>query len=147
MLSSATADTTDTACAKCGKAELDDVKLKRCTACKLVKYCCRDCQVAHRPKHKKACKKRAAELFDEELFNDDLPESPECPICMLPLPSDPRLSVFRECCGKSLCLGCVYAQLNENTMNGKQDMGTCAFCRTPDPKSNEDGLDRIKRGV
>ena len=49
-------------CASCGKAEIDDIKLKKCTACKLVKYCSVECQKNHRKQHKKACKKRAAEL-------------------------------------------------------------------------------------
>ena len=32
----------DEACANCGKAAVDDVKLKKC-ACKLVKYCSVEC--------------------------------------------------------------------------------------------------------
>jgi len=43
-------------CASCGKTGADDVKLKICTACKLVKYCSVECQKNHRPQHKKACK-------------------------------------------------------------------------------------------
>jgi len=50
-------------CANCGKGEEESDNLKTCTACKLVKYCNRDCQIAHRSQHKKACKKRAAELI------------------------------------------------------------------------------------
>ena len=46
-------------CAACGKA---GDNLKACTACHLVKYCNRECQISHRPKHKKECRKRAAEL-------------------------------------------------------------------------------------
>ena len=46
-------------CAACGKA---GDNLKACTACHLVKYCNRDCQKLHWPKHKKECKQRAAEL-------------------------------------------------------------------------------------
>ena len=42
--------------ASCGKAEVDDVKLKKC-ACNLVKYCNLDCQKNHRPHHKKALQK------------------------------------------------------------------------------------------
>ena len=49
-------------CANCGKGEECAGDLKSCTACKMVKYCNRDCQIAHRPQHKKACKKRVAEL-------------------------------------------------------------------------------------
>ena len=135
-------DTADTTCANCGKAELDDVKLKRCTACKMVKYCSCECQVAHRPKHKKACKKRAAELFDEELFKDP-PEREECPICMIPLPFKDDHSVFHECCGKVICKGCVYAKCQEDTRSGKrpEEMGACAFCRAPEFKTDAEAID------
>ena len=55
-------------CAKCGK---EGGSLKSCAACKLVKYCSRDCQIAHRSQHKKECRKRAADdLHDENLFKD-----------------------------------------------------------------------------
>ncbi|EJK55166.1 hypothetical protein THAOC_25129, partial [Thalassiosira oceanica] len=55
------------ACANCGKPKGDGIKLKNCTACRLVKYCGVDCQRAHRKLHKKACKQRVAELKDEQL--------------------------------------------------------------------------------
>ena len=71
-------------CANCGMGEESAGDLKACTACKMVKYCNRDCQIAHRPQHKKACKKRAAELHDEKLFKQPPPKE-DCPICMLPL--------------------------------------------------------------
>eukprot|EP00984_Skeletonema_dohrnii_P017628 scaffold8077_cov98-Skeletonema_dohrnii-CCMP3373.AAC.1 len=60
-------------CASCGISEGDDIKLKTCTACKSARYCSVKCQKEHRPKHKRACKKRAAELHDEMLFKQ--PES------------------------------------------------------------------------
>jgi len=46
-------------CAACGKS---GDNLKTCISCKQVKYCNRECQISHRPKHKKECRKRAAEL-------------------------------------------------------------------------------------
>ena len=73
-------------CANCGKGEEESFKLKACTACKLVKYCSRECQIAHRPQHKKACKKRAAELHDEKLFKQP-PLAEDCPICFIRLPT------------------------------------------------------------
>ena len=82
----------------CGKSEENDIHLKACAACKLVKYCNRDCQIAHRPLHKKACKKRMNELHDEALVKEPPPRE-ECPICMLPLPLSPGESVFQICCG------------------------------------------------
>ena len=147
MLSSM-ADTSETACANCGKAESERSKLKTCNACKLVKYCSRDCQVAHRPKHKKACKKRATELFEEDLFKDP-PESEECPICMIPLPLDPSQSLFHDCCGKFLCMGCAYTKHKEDMRNGKQreEAGACAFCREPPSMTDKEVIDRLERGV
>ena len=49
-----TASSTTTAsslpiCANCGEGEESSGDLKACTACKMVKYCNRDCQIAHRP--------------------------------------------------------------------------------------------------
>ena len=38
-----------------------------------VKYCNRECQIAHRPQHKKECKQRAAELHEEALFKQPPP--------------------------------------------------------------------------
>ena len=62
-------DTNTSTCANCGKGEDSSINLKSCAACKLVKYCSRDCQAAHRPQHKKECKKRAVELHEEKLYN------------------------------------------------------------------------------
>ena len=62
---SSLADTASDICAACGK---EGDSLKACTACKLVKYCNRDCQIAHRKQHKKACKKRAAEYMMKSYF-------------------------------------------------------------------------------
>ena len=33
-----------------------DAHLKRCSACKLIKYCSRNCQITHWPMHKLGCK-------------------------------------------------------------------------------------------
>ena len=81
-------DESDEACANCGKLGSDNVKLKNCTACRLVKYCGVDCQKVHRKQHKKACKQRAAELKDEQLYSQghERPEGDFCPICTLPIP-------------------------------------------------------------
>ena len=42
-----------TSCANCGKGDENGDSLKACTACKMVKYCNRECQIAHRKQHKK----------------------------------------------------------------------------------------------
>ena len=81
-------------CANCGKGEESSVDLKSCTACKMVKYCNRQCQIAHRPQHKKACKKRAKALHNEALVKEPPPQE-ECHICMLRLPVDDQVTFMR----------------------------------------------------
>ena len=127
-------------CANCGKGEENSGDLKSCTACKLVKYCNRECQIAHRPQHKKACKKRAAELHDEKLFNEPPPPE-ECPICMLPPPLCATYTgmTFHSCCGKDICDGCVHT-IEES---GAKDL--CPFCRTPPANSDEEDVKRLKK--
>ena len=88
-------------CASYGIAEVDNIKLKECGACKLVRYCSIECQGEHRPQHKRAYKKRAAELRDEILFKQ--PESShlgDCPICLLSLSLDLETSALMACCTK-----------------------------------------------
>jgi len=135
-------------CASCGVAEVDDVKLKNCTACYLVKYCSIKCQKDHRPKHKRACKKRAAELHDEILLKQ--PESShlgDCPICCIPLPLDLKESSMKGCCSKVICNGCNYAnQVREVEGRLKH---SCPFCRqlAPNSQIESDTLelaDRVK---
>ena len=132
-------------CSNCGTGEESAGDLKSCTACKLVKYCNRDCQIAHRPQHKKACKKRAAELHDEMLFNDPPPRE-ECPICMLPLPIAMHEQSFKSCCGKTICDGCIYAMTIEDIKKGKkkEEIDICAFCRTLRPSSDDEGMKRLQ---
>ena len=74
-------------CANCGKSGSEIVNLKNCNACCLVKYCGVDCQRAHRKQHKKASKKRAADLKDEQLYSkgQERMEEDFCPICTLPI--------------------------------------------------------------
>ena len=120
-------------CANCGKGEESSNGLKACTACKLVKYCNRDCQIAHRPQHKKACKKRAAELHDEKLFKQPPPEYGDCPICMQTLPLLTSGSRYKLCCGKTICSGCIYAN-KKMQLNNKKHLDLCPFCRIPTPQ-------------
>ena len=130
----------DDACANCGKGGEDGVKLKNCTACGLVKYCGVDCQKAHRKQHKKACKIRAAELKDEQLYGQGLerPEGDFCPICTMPIPLPTgEHSGFMACCMKDVCFGCAYAAK-------KRGMSGCPFCRTPYPATDADALAMIR---
>ncbi|EJK67098.1 hypothetical protein THAOC_11912, partial [Thalassiosira oceanica] len=131
-------------CANCGKgSEGGAIKLKNCTACRLVKYCGVDCQKAHRKQHKKACKQRAAELKDERLFSQgrERPEAHFCPICTLPIPLPMnKHSVFMACCMKRICKGCVVAAK-------KRGMLDCVFCRAPLPENDADMLAMVRARV
>jgi len=133
-------------CANCGKGEEKSGNLKACTACKMVKYCNRECQIAHRPKHKKECRRRAAELHDEKLFKQPPPEE-DCPICFQQLPLlNPTGKIYYACCGKRICSGCMYAPVFDNQGN-EVDNKKCPFCRTPHPKTEEEIKKRMKKRV
>ena len=134
-------------CANCGVVSSDTVRLKNCTACRLVKYCGVDCQKAHRKQHKKACKERVAELKDGQLYGQghERPEGDFCPICTLPIPlPTEEHSLFESCCMKRICNGC-------NVAAQKRGMSDCAFCRTPCPDNASDAdilamvLARVKK--
>ncbi|EJK43963.1 hypothetical protein THAOC_37543 [Thalassiosira oceanica] len=123
-------------CAHCGKQGSETVTLKHCTACRLVKYCGVVCQRAHRKRHKKACKQRAAEIKDEQLYSQghERPEGDFCPICTLPIPLPMNEhSALNACCMKRICAGCHFAAQ-------KRGIDDCPFCRTPLPDSDADML-------
>ncbi len=127
----------DAVCASCGKVEVDDVKLKLCTACKLVKYCSVECQKNHWPQHKKVCKKRAAEMKDDRLFTQpDESHLGECPLCCLPNPLDLSKSGIMSCCCERICDGCCYANQKREIEQGLEQR--CAFCREPMPETEEE---------
>ena len=137
-------DDGEKACANCGsKHGSDNVKLKKCTACRLVKYCGVDCQKAHRKLHKKACKQRVAELKDEMLYRHghERPEGDFCPICTLPIPLPMgEHSSLNICCMKQICHGCIMAA-------ERSGMFDCAFCRTPYPGNDIDSLAMVHARV
>eukprot|EP00984_Skeletonema_dohrnii_P015127 scaffold6484_cov114-Skeletonema_dohrnii-CCMP3373.AAC.4 len=133
-------------CASCGTAEVDDIKLKTCTACKSVRYCSIKCQKEHRPQHKRACKKWAAELHNEILFRQ--PESTnegDCPICFLPISLDQTKSTLMLCCSKVICNGCAYS--NDIRIYQESLEPTCPFCRHPDPESKDEEIRNIMKRV
>ena len=106
------ADSSRCCCATCGIAEIDDIKLKDCDHCDLVKYCSDECRENHKLDHQHECKKRAGELRDEILFKQ--PEgnhNGDCPICMIPLSLDPEGYTFYSCCSKVICNGCSHAEI------------------------------------
>ena len=136
---------TVTLCANCGKGEDSSINLKACAACKLVKYCSRDCQIAHRPQHKKECKKRAKELHDEKLF--ELPPPLEdCPICFLRMPYLGTGRIYMACCGKMICGGCIHAPVHDHEGNVIREK-TCPFCRIPVPTSDEEYIKRVQQRI
>ena len=161
---SATSTNNIPTCANCGKSgEGDDaIQLKSCAACKLVKYCSRECQIAHRPQHKKECKKIVAEHISSLLesmnlyCNSNIEESPtilsedifkqpppneDCPICFLQLPTLETGCKYMVCCGKVICSGCTFA-------NSKlTDDEKCSFCRTPAPRTDEIMLEMIMHRI
>jgi len=129
-------------CANCGKGEEENHKLKACTACKLVKYCNRECQIAHRSKHKKECRRRAKEIHDEELFKE--PPVEDCPICFIRIPYLCTGSKHMMCCGKVICSGCMCAPVYDNQGNIVKEK-KCPLCRTPNATTNEEAKERIKK--
>ena len=128
-------------CANCGKGEETSINLKSCAACMLVKYCSRDCQIAHRPQHEKECKKRAAELQDEKLFKQPPPEG-DCPICFQRLPFR-NGSIYMACCGKVICCGCTYAV----QIRSSSGTSLCPFCRTPAANSDDEIINRHEKRI
>ena len=147
-------------CSACGK---DRDTLKKCTACKCVWYCGKDCQKRHRKEHKKECKRIKKELdkrggkLDLGAETDlvplpDLPPREECPICMRALSIHPRLQGYAACCGKTVCGGCdlqhqVKSRERAAEIGQKKVLLTCAFCRTPMPESDEEILARTRKRV
>ena len=139
-------------CANCGKGE--GCELKTCTACKIVKYCNRDCQIAHRRQHKKECKKRAAELQEEALFAQP-PPNEDCVVCFLPLPpmGDLDQRIYQPCCGKEICAGCLdtvfdkHAEEKAKKTMGISELPLCPFCRTPAYTTNEEYVQRLQKRI
>ena len=128
-------------CASCGIAEIDDIKLKDCDGCDLVKYCSDACQEDHISEHKEACKKRGEllELRDKFLFKQpESTHSGDCPICCLPIPIeiDQSKSRFYTCCSKLICKGCNVANMKREYEGRLQQK--CPFCRNALPDTEEE---------
>ena len=159
-------DATVQCCAECG--EEGGVSLKTCKSCMSVKYCNAQCQRNHWPKHKKECKRRAAELLDVALFKDPPPKE-ECPICFLPMTinliscislppattssvpicefadahqelADEPMEQYYSCCGKSICGGCVYSFRQSGNER------KCPFCNSDRAgKTDEDYVQELMK--
>jgi tetratricopeptide (TPR) repeat protein len=132
----------DVCCANCGIAGVNDIKLKECGGCDLVKYCSDKCREVHREQHEEECNKRKAELHDRKLYSQ--PEGThlgECQICFLPLPIDLKKSRLYTCCSQLACRGCVYANYKSN----KNEVRRCPFCREPISSDEENRKRNMKR--
>ena len=57
-------------------------------------------------------------------------EEDDCSICALPLPLDPSQSMFKPCCIKLMCNGCLLAAR-------RRGMADCPFCRAPTLKKSQ----------
>ena len=87
----------------------------------------------------------ASSILGTELDVGPLPELPprgECPICMHVLPLHDNLQAYNTCCGQTLCCSCDHQHQMKNGMQV-----TCAFCREPVSKSNEETLARLSKRV
>jgi len=82
---------------------------------------------------------------DEELFKQP-PPGEDCPICFLLLPTFNSGCKYQTCCGKVICSGCIHAPLYDNQGN-VVDNEKCPFCRTPQPTSDEEVVERIRKRV
>ena len=102
----------------------------------MVKYCGLECQAAHRAIHKKACREKAKELFDEKLYAQPLRKE-DCPICMITLPCCETESVYMACCGKYICNGCRYCLTR----------AFCPFCNAADPTTQEETMKRLTERI
>jgi tetratricopeptide (TPR) repeat protein len=136
----------DEVCASCGIAAIDDIILKFCDDCDLVKYCSDECQENHREQHDNECKTRKTELHGKKLFTQpDISHPGECPLCCLPLPIDPRKSSMMSCCSTSICNGCNYANQKREMEAGLEQR--CAFCREPTPNSEKERIRLIMKRI
>ena len=87
----------------------------------------------------------ASNKFHEDaLFKEPgAPDPDPCPICSLPLPFDEKKVVHRVCCGKNLCMGCIYGIIKGT--EGRH--ANCPFCRHPPYQSNEEYMVLLLKGV
>ncbi len=130
-------ENTSSCCSLCGIEECDDIKLKECDDCDLVRYCSDDCRLLHKSEHEEACKKRVAVLRDELLFKQpECSHLGDCPICCLPLPLDVSKTGTAACCSKVICKGCEYANAKREAEMRLES--TCLFCREPNQKTEEE---------
>jgi len=87
--------------------------------------------------HKKACRIKAAELFDAQLFAQPRARE-DCPICMRMLPVENDACGYHSCCGKIICAGCAFSLTRDR----------CPFCNASYPivgEYNKRLLERVEK--
>ena len=75
-------------------------------------------------------KKLEKELEGADLFAP-LPPAEDCPVCFLPLSRMLNRSIYKPCCGKSICGGCHSEHVETSEASGG-GLGSCPFCRAPE---------------
>lgn len=83
-----------------------------------------------------------AETADIDLYAP-IAEREECPICLVALPIKENEIVFMPCCGKSICDGCNYKQMLNDSQNGTEEK--CAFCRQPNIRSDTKRVKSLRK--
>ena len=114
-------------------------------------YCNAACNKNHRSKHKKDCEEYAAQRaaglnYDEKLFKQPPSLYSDCPICFERLPTLETGRKYKTCCGKTICSGCIYAPVFDHKGNIVVEK-KCPFCRTPEPKSDEEMIEKLIKRV
>ena len=92
----------------------------------------------------------------------------ECVICCYPIPLEPKDSVYKTCCGKSFCGGCILAQQrtliigtnvaypivgSEEEKRGFREIGRsewtslCPFCNAEAPVDDEEELTHLLKRI
>ena len=95
-------------------------------------------------------------------------ECDECVLCCYPLPLQLNDSIYKSCCGETICLGCVVAQkrtliIGTNvkkpikgskeeerefmTMLLSEQTCVCPFCRTGVPENDTEFLERLYKQI
>ena len=87
-------------------------------------------------------KKLEEELEDADLFAP-LPPTDDCAICFVPLSRVQSETLYKACCGNSVCKAC-HEENNEviekQNDSGKKLAFTCPFCREPEPTLADEEL-------
>ena len=95
-----------------------------------------------------------AKKVEEELEGADLfaplPPTEDCAICLVPLSPIPSETLYKTCCGNTICWACNVVnkesinKQNEEKSAGKNLAFTCPFCREPEPTCFDEEFARLQ---